>query len=42
MTKLYIHAQALIDGISDAQKQDQLVTNEDDINIQNEDYNEMK
>ena len=26
MTKLYIHAQTLIDGISDAPKQDQLIT----------------
>ena len=30
MTKLYIHAQTLIDGISDAPKKDQLITVEDD------------
>ncbi len=34
MTKLYIHAQTLIDGISDAPKQDQLITIEDDKIIQ--------
>ena len=34
MTKLYIHAQTLIDGISDAPKQDQLITIEDDEIIQ--------
>ena len=42
MTKLYIHAQALIDGISDAPKQDQLITIEDDEIIQIEDYHEVK
>ena len=29
MTKLYIHAQTLIDGISDTPKLDQLITIED-------------
>ena len=42
MTKLYIHAQTLIDGISDAPKQDQLITIEDDKIIQIEDYHEVK
>ena len=41
MTKLYIHAQTLIDGISDAPKQDQLITIEDDEIIQIEDYHEV-
>ena len=42
MTKLYIHAQTLIDGISDAPTQDQLITIEDDKIIQIEDYHEVK
>lgn len=42
MTRLYIHAQTLIDGISDAPKQDQLITIEDDKIIQIEDYHEVK
>lgn len=42
MTKLYIHAQTLIDGISDAPKQDQLITIEDDKIIQIEGYHEVK
>lgn len=41
MTKLYIHAQTLIDGISDAPKQDQLITIEDDKIIQIEEYYEV-
>lgn len=41
MTKLYIHAQTLIDGISDAPKQDQLITIEDDKIIQIEEYHEV-
>lgn len=41
MTKLYIHAQTLIDGISDAPKQDQLITIEDDKIIQIEEYHEI-
>lgn len=42
MTKLYIHAQTLIDGISDAPKKNQLITIEDDKIIQIEDYHEVK
>ena len=42
MTRLYIHAQTLIDGICDAPKQDQLITIEDDKIIQIEDYHEAK
>lgn len=38
MTKLYIHAQTLIDGISDAPKKDQLIIIEDDKIIQIEEY----
>ena len=38
MTKLYIHAQTLIDGISDTPKLDQLITIEDDKIVQIEDY----
>lgn len=41
MTKLYIHAQTLIDGISDAPKKDQLITIENDKIIQIEDYHEV-
>ena len=41
MTKLYIHAQTLIDGISDAPKKDQLITIEDDKIIQIEEYHEI-
>lgn len=41
MTKLYIHAQTLIDGISDVPKQDQLITIEDDKIIQIEEYHEI-
>lgn len=41
MTKLYIHAQTLIDGISDVPKQDQLITIEDDKIIQIEEYHEV-
>lgn len=38
MTKLYIHVQTLIDGISDTPKLDQLITIEDDKIVQIEDY----
>ncbi|RHE39134.1 metal-dependent hydrolase family protein [Holdemanella porci] len=41
MTKLYIHAQTLIDGISDAPKKDQLIIIEDDKIIQIEEYHEI-
>ena len=41
MTKLYIHAQTLIDGISDTPKLDQLITIEDDKIVQIEDYHEI-
>ena len=41
MTRLYIHAQTLIDGISDAPKKDQLITVEDDKIIKIEDYHEI-
>lgn len=41
MTKLYIHAQTLIDGISDTPKYDQLITVEDDKIVQIEDYYEI-
>ena len=41
MTKLYIHAQPLIDGISDAPKKDQLIIIEDDKIIQIEEYHEI-
>lgn len=41
MTKLYIHAQTLIDGISDAPKKDQLIIIEDDNIIQIEEYHEI-
>lgn len=41
MTKFYIHAQTLIDGISDAPKKDQLITIENDKIIQIEDYHEV-
>ena len=41
MTKLYIHAQILIDGISDAPKKDQLIIIEDDKIIQIEEYHEI-
>lgn len=40
MTKLYIHAQTLIDGISDAPKKDQLIIIEDDKIIQIEEYHD--
>ena len=41
MTRLYIHAQILIDGISDAPKKDQLITVEDDKIIDISDYHEI-
>lgn len=41
MTKLYIHAQTLIDGISDAPKKDQLIIIEDDKIIQIEECHEI-
>lgn len=41
MTRLYIHAQTLIDGISDAPKLDQLITVEDDKIIKIKDYHEI-
>ena len=41
MIKLYIHAQTLIDGISDAPKKDQLIIIEDDKIIQIEEYHEI-
>ena len=41
MTKLYIHAQTLIDGISDVPKKDQLIIIEDDKIIQIEEYHEI-
>jgi imidazolonepropionase-like amidohydrolase len=41
VTKLYIHAQTLIDGISDAPKKDQLIIIEDDKIIQIEEYHEI-
>ncbi len=41
MTRLYIHAQTLIDGISDAPKKNQLITIENDKIIQIEDYHEI-
>ena len=41
MTKLYIHAQTLIDGISGAPKKDQLIIIEDDKIIQIEEYHEI-
>ena len=41
MTKLYIHAQTLIDGISDTPKYDQVSTVEDDKIVQIEDYYEI-
>ena len=41
MTRLYIHAQILIDGISDAPKKDQLITVEDDKIIDISDYHKI-
>ena len=41
MTRLYIHAQTLIDGISDAPKKDQLITVEDDKIIDISDYHKI-
>lgn len=41
MSKLYIYAHTLIDGISDTPKKDQLITIEDDKIIQIEEYHEI-
>ena len=41
MTRLYIHAQTLIDGISDAPKKDQFITVEDDKIIDISDYHKI-